>query len=102
MNCDAIEELLSDLIDDELPAATRAGVEAHIVGCPNCATSYRQLRRTVRFVRTNADVPLRHGTPGGAYAEFTRALIDPTYGHSGTELMTEYIKLDEPMEGDES
>lgn len=99
MNCDAIEELLSDLIDDELPAATRAGVEAHIVGCPQCATAYRQLRRTVRFVRANASASLVHGTPGGAYAEFTRALADPAYGHSGVDLMTEYIKPDEPAEG---
>jgi anti-sigma factor RsiW len=77
MNCAQIEELLSDLIDGELGDDARTGIEQHLAGCAGCAALYRQMKRTVRFVRHNAGVPLRAGTGGGAYADFTRALVDP-------------------------
>jgi anti-sigma factor RsiW len=87
MNCDEIDELLSDFIDDELAAGVRAGVEAHLAGCERCAGSHRKLLRTVRFVRSNARTPLVPGTPGGAYADFSRALIDESYGRRGTDVI---------------
>ncbi len=54
MTCDEIQELLSDLLDDELAAGARAGVQAHLASCERCAGAYRALSRTVRFVRTNS------------------------------------------------
>lgn len=76
MSCDEIQELLSDLIDDELSAGARSGVEAHVASCERCAGAYRALKRTVRFVRSNADPELLPGTPGGNYLQFTRGLMD--------------------------
>ncbi|MBI5285910.1 MAG: zf-HC2 domain-containing protein [Chloroflexi bacterium] len=81
MTCEQIDELLSDLLDNELADGVRAGVEAHLASCDTCAESYRALKRTVRFVRAHAGTAPRPGTPGGVYQEFTRALMDD----SGTD-----------------
>ena len=91
MTCDQIEELLSDLIDDELPAGARAGVEAHIASCDRCARSYRALERTVRFVRANSRPRLAPHTPGGIYADFTRAISDQSYGRDPVEVLVSGI-----------
>jgi RNA polymerase sigma factor (sigma-70 family) len=72
--CPDIDELLSDLIEGELPDGVRAGVEAHLASCARCTSAYKKLTRTVRFVRAQSDTPLPPGTPGGAYMEFTAAL----------------------------
>jgi hypothetical protein len=77
MTCDEIEELLSDLLDDELADGPRAGVEAHLASCDRCADSYKKLRRTVRFVRANSVANVSPGTPGGLYSDFNRSLVDP-------------------------
>jgi anti-sigma factor RsiW len=97
MSCDEIQELLSDLIDDELQEGARAGVEAHLSSCDDCARFYRQLKRTVRFVRANARADLRPGTPGGAYALFTRAMVDPAFGRPPDDVRrgTGWLTLEE-------
>jgi anti-sigma factor RsiW len=87
MNCEQIEELLSDLIDGELAEGARAGVEAHLATCGNCASDYKKLRRTVRFVRANAEPELAPGTPGGLYALFSRSHMDPTLGKSEHDII---------------
>jgi anti-sigma factor RsiW len=87
MTCEQIQELLSDLLDDELSAGARAGVEAHLESCGGCAEAYKKLRRTVRFVRANAGPELAPGTPGGLYALFSRAHMDPTLGMSEHEII---------------
>ena len=79
MSCDEIEELLSDLLDDELAAGARAGVEAHLASCERCAAAYKKLRRTVRFVRANSAGNFAPGTNGALYSDFTRALVDDQY-----------------------
>jgi anti-sigma factor RsiW len=87
MTCAQIEELLSDLLDDELAEGVRAGVEQHLASCDTCTSSYRKLRRTVRFVRANAEPALSPGTPGGLYALFSRSHMDPTLGKSGHDII---------------
>jgi anti-sigma factor RsiW len=87
MNCEQIEELLSDLIDGELAEGARSGVESHLASCENCTSAYRKLRRTVRFVRANAEPELAPGTPGGLYALFSRSHMDPTLGRSGHDVI---------------
>lgn len=87
MTCDQIEELLSDLLDDELSASVRAGVETHLASCDNCSLAYKKLRRTVRFVRANAEPELAPGTPGGLYALFSRAHMDSTLGGSERDII---------------
>ncbi|MBI5290204.1 MAG: sigma-70 family RNA polymerase sigma factor [Chloroflexi bacterium] len=74
LGCEQIDELLSDLIEGELAEGVRAGVRAHLASCARCTSGYEKLKRTVRFVRAQADTPLVPGTPGGAYMEFTAAL----------------------------
>jgi anti-sigma factor RsiW len=87
MNCDQIEELLSDLLDDELPDGARAGVEAHVAACERCTAAYHALVRTVRFVRSNANVTLEPGTPGGQYYAFTRAMMDEASTETPEEIL---------------
>jgi len=91
MNCDEIEELLSDLIDDELADGARAGVEAHLASCERCAVTYHALKRTVRFVRANADAGLLPGTPGGDYQRFTRAVADGGYGRGAEDVIDDVL-----------
>ena len=91
MTCDQIEELMSDLIDDELAAGVRTGVEAHLASCERCAKSFRALERTVRFVRANSRPRLASHTPGGVYADFTRALADDAYNRDPVEVLVSGI-----------
>ncbi len=87
MTCQQIDELLSDLLDDELADGVRADVEAHLYSCEACAASYHALKRTVRFVRANAGTRLQPGTPGGAYQEFTRALMDESGAEAPEQIL---------------
>lgn len=89
LDCAQIDELLSDLLADELSEGARAGVQAHLATCERCATSYRAMKRTVRFVRAHSRVPLDPGTPGGAYSDFTRAMMDDEWGREPVELLIE-------------
>ena len=87
LNCEQIDELLSDLLADELPHGARAGVEAHLTSCERCTSSYRAMKRTVRFVRAHSRVPLEPGTPGGEYSDFTRATMDDEYGREPVDVL---------------
>lgn len=87
MNCDTTDALLSDLIDNEIAPDDRAAIEAHIASCERCARALHQMKRTVRFVRANAEPELAPGTPGGTYMEMTRAMTDTSLlGDAGRVL----------------
>jgi hypothetical protein len=98
MTCDAVDELLSDLMDGELADGARAAIEDHLASCDSCAASYKRLRRTVRFVRANASVDLAPGTAGDAYMSFSRALVDAGYARTGEEVVRDEGYY--PQEGD--
>jgi anti-sigma factor RsiW len=87
MNCEQLEELLSEFIDGELAPAVGAGAEAHLAVCELCAASHKRMLRTVRFVRSNADVDIVPGTTGALYSAFTRAHSDPASPHSTREAI---------------
>jgi len=89
LDCAQIDELLSDLLADELPQAAREGVVAHLGSCARCSASYRAVKRTVRFVRAHAAVPLEPGTPGGQYSAFTRATMDSDYGRQPVDVIAD-------------
>jgi hypothetical protein len=95
MSCEEIQELLSDLLDDELAAGARAGVEAHLASCEECARSYKQLRRTVRFVRANSAGNFAPGTNGALYAGFTRGLVDDAYKAERDRILRDEVFGDE-------
>ncbi len=53
MNCEETTELLSQFIDDVLPASLRAGVDEHLDRCPVCrahVVEYRSLSRSLRQI----------------------------------------------------
>jgi anti-sigma factor RsiW len=91
MSCDEIQELLSDLLDDELAAGARAGVEAHLASCDACAAEYKKLRRTVRFVRSNSAGNFAPGTNASMYASFTRGLVDDGYKAERERILREDV-----------
>ena len=62
MDCDEARILLHALIDGELDAGNAREVEAHIAGCPNCATELREFRE---FRQAMLPASLRHMAPGG-------------------------------------
>ena len=105
MNCDAIDELLSDYIDGELAEETSATVRAHIAGCERCAGAYRALRRTVRFVQNVGETTIA-GDPGRWYSDFTRALVDESSRRTPIDVLREMASNDiarnigEQTEGD--
>lgn len=49
ITCREVVELLSDLLDDELPAPESARVEAHLAACDGCSMILDELRGTVRL-----------------------------------------------------
>lgn len=89
MTCDEIEELLSDLIDNEIAEGARAIVESHLASCERCAAAHKKMLRTVRFVRTNGRVDILPGTTGALYATFSRSHVDPSLATSARELIRE-------------
>jgi Putative zinc-finger len=48
---------LSDYLDDELPAAERGTVEAHLVACAECSEALAELRRVMVRARELEDLP---------------------------------------------
>ena len=50
LSCRELVALLTDYLDDALPAPARARVEAHLATCPDCATYLEQLRTTIAVV----------------------------------------------------
>ena len=91
MTCDQIDELLSDLLDEQLTDGVRAGVEAHLASCSDCAAAYRALRRTVRFVRAHANAQFTPGTPGDDYRNFVRATMDEEYDRTPVQVLVEAL-----------
>ncbi len=56
MNCAELDILLCEYVDGTLDAATRAGVERHLAGCPACAELARDSAAAVAFLERAADV----------------------------------------------
>jgi anti-sigma factor RsiW len=50
LSCRELVELVSDYLEDALPAADRSRFEAHIAGCEHCATYVRQMRETLHLL----------------------------------------------------
>ena len=47
LTCREVVELLSDYLEDTLPALERARVRAHLATCPECLAYLEQLRATI-------------------------------------------------------
>jgi Putative zinc-finger len=60
MNCEKCQELMSELLDGTLPAARRAGMNAHLDGCFECASVREELQAIIGVAhdaRTQLDAP---------------------------------------------
>jgi RNA polymerase sigma-70 factor, ECF subfamily len=51
IECARIFALLSEYLDQELPAATCDEMEQHLSGCPQCVEFVRSLRRSIELCR---------------------------------------------------
>lgn len=47
LTCREVVELLTDYLEDVLPAAQRARVEEHLATCPDCTAYLEQMRTTI-------------------------------------------------------
>jgi predicted anti-sigma-YlaC factor YlaD len=57
--CRELVELLTDYLEDAIPAEDRAVIDAHLADCDGCTNVLDQLRRTIRITGTLTaqDVP---------------------------------------------
>ena len=46
--CQEVVELISDYLEDALPANDRRRLEQHLAGCPHCTAYLAQMRETLR------------------------------------------------------
>ena len=49
LTCREVIDLLTDYVEDALPAAERRRVEAHLAICDGCTTYLEQVRETIRL-----------------------------------------------------
>jgi anti-sigma factor RsiW len=61
LTCRELVELVSDYLEDALPAAERARFEAHIAGCEHCATYVLQMRETLELLGRLTDDAISPG-----------------------------------------
>ena len=64
---------LSDYLDDDLSAADRRAVEAHLATCAACAAVVADLKRVAARARQLPDAPPRHDLWAGIEARITAA-----------------------------
>jgi hypothetical protein len=58
MNCERIDEILSDLIEDRLPLRRAEAINAHLRACPRCQRQVAEMRALVSEVRSLEPAPL--------------------------------------------
>jgi anti-sigma factor RsiW len=49
LTCHEVVELITDYLEDALPATERARVEEHLAGCEGCTHYLAQMRETIRL-----------------------------------------------------
>jgi len=74
MTCDEVRVLLHALLDGELDAGHAREVEAHVAGCPRCATELSQFRE-MRGAMAGAN--LRLAAPAALRSRIEAALPAP-------------------------
>jgi len=74
MPCAEYRELLSALVDDELPADEAAGLRAHLANCADCAREHDVLAATSRRLKEGL---VRHSAPDVLKARIRSMLSQP-------------------------
>lgn len=75
--CQELVELVTDYLEDALPAETRARFELHIADCPYCGTYLDQMRLTIALTGRLAE--------GDLSPESRDALLDAFRNWRATE-----------------
>jgi anti-sigma factor RsiW len=47
--CQQVVEMVTDYLEDALPASSRRRLERHLAGCPHCTEYLAQMRQTIRL-----------------------------------------------------
>ena len=47
--CQQVVEMVTDYLENALPAADRRRLDAHLAGCPHCTEYLAQMRETIRL-----------------------------------------------------
>jgi anti-sigma factor RsiW len=61
VTCKEFLALLDDLIDDSVPAETRAELQAHLGRCPHCEVVFNTTRKTIEIYRSHEVYELPSG-----------------------------------------
>ena len=73
LSCEDVLDRLSDYLDGELPAPSRAAVEEHVKACDGCARFGGEFKSTVRALR---DHLLRSPAPPARLVAKLREALD--------------------------
>jgi len=66
--CQDVVVLVTEYLEEALPAAERARFEAHLAACPGCAIYLRQMQRTIKALGTLTEETI----PADTMAELLR------------------------------
>jgi len=61
VTCRDVVELLTDYLDDAIPAPDRARLDAHLDACDGCSAALEQLRETIRVSGTLTEEQVAQG-----------------------------------------
>jgi anti-sigma factor RsiW len=64
LSCQELVELVTDYLENALPANERARFDAHLEGCDGCTTYVEQMRTTIRLVHATAELEQRPEVTG--------------------------------------
>jgi anti-sigma factor RsiW len=70
LSCQQVVELVTSYLERALPAPARARFERHLAECTPCETYLRQMRQTIRWLRTTAVETIPSETKAGLAAMF--------------------------------
>jgi anti-sigma factor RsiW len=64
LTCQELVELVTDYLEDALPPAERARMDAHLAACRGCRDYLHQMEATLRVVRATAPLEQRPEVAG--------------------------------------
>jgi anti-sigma factor RsiW len=70
LTCQQVVELVTAYLERALPAPARARFERHLAECDPCDTYLRQMRQTIRWLRTAVVETIPSETKAGLVAMF--------------------------------
>lgn len=81
LGCQELVELVTDYLEDALPALERARFDAHLAECDGCDRYLEQMRQTIRLLgRLSAEqmTPEARARLLAEFRDWKREALDPT------------------------